>query len=432
VKRGAPVDVSGRADARAVDLSGRRLLAMRLGWVALAALVFGLDAAGVPYAYALYKSVCTRTACANEVSRITPGLLRELHDLGLSAGFFAAYNVAVLVGAVLVFATVAAVIFWRGPNDRMALFTSFTLLVFGGAAFASDIPDALAAAHPDFRLPTHVLYYFGQVCFLAFFYLFPDGRFVPRWTIWLMLLWALLFVPNAFFPSSPLNLLSGPLFFPVLVTAALAQAYRYRRVSSPAQRQQTKWVVFGGVVALLGFSAVIVLGNLIPALKHAGPVVRMVAAALIQGFIALVPVSIGVAILRSRLYDIDVVINRALVYGSLTAVLILAYAGVVVSLQYLIRTVTGQESPLAIVASTLAIAALFNPLRSRVQGFIDRRFYREKYDARRTLEAFSNRLRDETDLDGLSSHLLGVVKGTMQPEHVSLWLRESRAREVGR
>jgi hypothetical protein len=135
------------------------------------------------------------------------------------------------------------------------------------------------------------------------------------------------------------------------------------------------------------------------------------------------PIFTGIAIVRHRLYDIDLLINRTLVYGSLTATLVLVYIGSVVSLQAAVRVLTGQESTLAIVASTLAIAALFNPLRRRVQAFVDRRFYRSKYDAANTLEAFNARLRDETELDTLSDDVVGVVRETVQPAHVSLWLR---------
>jgi hypothetical protein len=135
------------------------------------------------------------------------------------------------------------------------------------------------------------------------------------------------------------------------------------------------------------------------------------------------PTSIGIAIVRYRLYDIDLIINRTLVYGSLTASLALIYFGSIVLLQRVFVGLTGEQSTLAVVACTLVIASLFNPLRRRIQNFIDRRFYRSKYDAAKTLEAFSAKLRDETDLDALSEDLVGVVRETMQPAHVSLWLR---------
>jgi len=136
-----------------------------------------------------------------------------------------------------------------------------------------------------------------------------------------------------------------------------------------------------------------------------------------------VPIAMGIAILRYRLYEIDLIINRTLVYGALTAILVLFYFGSVTALQYLFSLLTGQGNTLAIVASTLAIAALFNPLRRRIQGFIDHRFYRRKYDAAKTLEAFSSKLRDQTDLEKLSEDIVEVVDETMQPSHMSLWLR---------
>jgi len=139
--------------------------------------------------------------------------------------------------------------------------------------------------------------------------------------------------------------------------------------------------------------------------------------------LTIVPIALSVAVLRYRLYEIDLIINRTLVYGGLTAMLVGVYVGTIVVLQGVLRALTGHESQLAIVASTLVVAALFNPLRRRIQAFIDRRFYRRKYDAAKTLEAFSAKLRDETDLNALSDDLVGVVRETMQPTHVSLWLR---------
>jgi len=201
--------------------------------------------------------------------------------------------------------------------------------------------------------------------------------------------------------------------FAAVILSALSLVFRYRRASG-VERQQIKWfayaaVLFGGSLGFGGF-----LGQDLPGVWDA-----------LFETVTFIPlyVAVGVAILRYRLYDIDRIINRTLVYGLLTATLALFYFGSIVSLQAALRALTGQESTLAVVASTLAIAALFGPLRRRVQGFVDRRFYRRKYDAAKTLAAFNAWLRDETDLEALNGELVGVVRETMQPAHVSLWLR---------
>jgi hypothetical protein len=260
---------------------------------------------------------------------------------------------------------------------------------------------------------------------VLFFYLFPDGRFVPRWTRWLALVWIVgVMTPSTFFPSRFLPVFGHPLSYAFLgasiaCTTLFAQVYRYRRVSSPTQRQQTKWVVFGFAMALVGGSVVALLDLVVPQ----GVLASLVGTTSFYLFTLLIPLSIAVAVLRYHLYGIDTLINRTLVYGSLTVALVALYFAVIVVLQRLFVTLTGQKSTLAVVASTLLIAALFNVLRGRIQSFIDRRFYRRKYDARKTLETFSATLRDETNLDALSDDLVGVVRETMQPAYVSLWLR---------
>jgi hypothetical protein len=269
--------------------------------------------------------------------------------------------------------------------------------------------------------------------------LFPSGSPPSRW--W----WAFLAVVWGSgvleyfkaFPTSP-----GFAFFPEWLDALagltnivfqfclgvqfLALLASWRR-SGPVERLQLKWVVYGVTLAAATALVVeVVFANLVPVLYLPGTFVLSLA-------VVLIPAGMGVAMLRYRLYDIDLVINRTIVYGALTTSLVLLYVGGVVGLQYVFRLVAGGGSQLAVVASTLLIAALFNPLRRRIQSFIDRRFYRRKYDARKTLEAFGGTLRDETDLDVLGGDLVSVVRDTMQPEHVSLWLKPTteKAREDG-
>jgi hypothetical protein len=269
--------------------------------------------------------------------------------------------------------------------------------------------------------------------------LFPDGRLPsPRWrpVAWGVALgtaggvvgYALEAGPLVDFPqiANPYGV-DGPLVGMVgvagsivaagsMVASAVSLIVRLRHAGSE-QRQQIKWLAYGGAVVVGGIG----VGGLITLWSVPISIVTMSLSLL--GL----PVFTGIAIVRYRLYDIDVVINLTLVYGSLTAMLVALYFGGIVVLQRLFITLTGEKSTLAVVGSTLVIAALFNPLRRRIQSFIDRRFYRRKYDAAKTLEAFSAKLRDETDLDALSDDLVGVVRDTMQPAHVSLWLRPDRA-----
>jgi len=210
----------------------------------------------------------------------------------------------------------------------------------------------------------------------------------------------------------------------------IALFYRYRYASSPLQRQQTKWVIYGASVAGIIEVGLTMPLYLFPSLGQAGSFYQLVIAPAYILVVFIVPLSLGLAILRYRLYDIDLLINRTLVYGMLTVLLALVYVCLVIGLQSLVHLFTGQvsQSPVVIVASTLAIAALFQPLRYRIQRVIDRRFYRRKYDATKTLEAFSATLRNEVDLSQLREHLLAVVEETMQPASVWLWLRKPEGR----
>jgi uncharacterized membrane protein YhdT len=211
---------------------------------------------------------------------------------------------------------------------------------------------------------------------------------------------------------------------PLQIAAAVSLFLRLRRAGG-VERQQIKWFAYAGAATVGGATLAYFIPSVVDTptwFERAGFVLNVV-------FVPAVPVSVGIAILRYRLYDIDLLINRTLVYGTLTATLLAVYFGGVAASQAILRALTGheQQPQLAVVVSTLAIAALFNPLRRRIQAFIDRRFYRRKYDAASTLEAYSARLRDETDLGSLSEGLIGAGKETMQPEHVSLWLRSGTA-----
>jgi len=286
------------------------------------------------------------------------------------------------------------------------------------------------------QVPVQFLDQLGWVILLPFLFLtFPDGRFVPRWTRWLGLIWLVVSgwsIVQLFFSRStaeaerPTPALEVMVWLSIWVIGLSAQIYRYIRVSGPVQRQQTKWVVLGLAGAVLGIVGAIAISLVFPPadnLRRSGWAQLMVEPLLVSAGFLLLPLSLSFAILHSHLWNIDFLINRTLVYSTLTAALTLLYVGSVVVLQQLFRNFTGQESDLAFVASTVLFALLFSPLRCHIQVIIDRRFYRRKYDAQRVLAAFGAQLRAETNLDPLLRDLVYVVEDSLQPTHVSVWLR---------
>jgi hypothetical protein len=363
-----------------------------------------------------------------------------------------AVGAVAFLALILSFSTVGLLIATRQPQNPIG----WIMLVAGfalGANLLTSTYVELSLAQPQGRLPgTQWVAWFAQWNWVVGFapaltfllLLFPNGRLPSRrwhpagWlTVAAMVALGsgMAFTPGSFvdYPevTNPLGIALfggsvledggvGWLLLPAsVVLSASSIVVRFRRATGE-ERQQIKWFALAGAFAAGGWVAI----TLAYATDDGTENPLMVATQLLQllSFLGL-PLAVGIAVLKYRLYDIDLLINRTLVYGSLTATLVTLYFGGIILLQWLFVILTGQESTLAVVASTLVIAALFNPLRRRIQSFIDRRFYRRKYDVRKTLEAFSAQLREETDLNALSDDLVGVVRETMQPAHVSLWLR---------
>ena len=359
--------------------------------------------------------------------------------------------VPLVLSTAVPFATVGVIVASRRPYNPVGwLFIAFgtaAALRFTGSQYATYAllthPGSLPAG--DFMASFAVHLWHPALGFLVFsFLLFPHGRLPSR--RWLIVAWVsaiscvtalisgmleheflykytwpedLYFVKPLF--TGPIPDVAATVFWyssmailVMLFTSGASLVLRLRG-SVGEERQQLKWVVYSVAILAFAIPSTILVIITLQSLED----VRVFFAVLFP----LIPISVGIAILRYRLYDIDILINRTLVYGCLTAILIALYFGAVVLLQRVFVLLTDQQSTLAVVASTLLIAALFNPLRRLLQGFIDRRFYRRKYDAAKTLEAFSIKLRNETDLEALNNDLVGVVRETMQPAHVSLWLR---------
>lgn len=406
-------------------LRGVWLVLARIAWVIVSVLAVSLFVASIP-SYFAFLHVLNMTSYS--APQLTPGDVETLRRFGLSVDFYAWLDISVYVAILLVYVLVGLVLFWRKSDDRMALLASISLVLFP-VAFSSGLLGTLPAM---WLVPAEVVELLGDLSLGLFFFVFPSGRFVPRWSAILMAVWIVYWIVSLFFPNSPLA--NSWLFvFPlpgVVICMIVLQVYRYRRVSTPVQRQQTKWVITGFAFSFgpLVISLTLEFTLLTQIFQTSSLVITLIQ--LIFNLLLLIfPLSLGFAILRYRLWDIGVLINRTLVYGALTILLGFIYAGLVIGSQALLRGLISQTNNVAIVISTLAVAALVQPLRHRLQNLIDRRFYRRKYDSAKTVEAFSATLRNEVDLSRLREHLLTVVQETMQPAHVSLWLRKTEQEE---
>ena len=364
------------------------------------------------------------------------------------------YGLVTLSVLALAFSVVGAIIASRQPRNAIGWIFGGVGVTIGFSSFAGHYAEFWLASGFGRGVLGETAAWFSSWSWTLLVYLptsfllllFPDGRLPsPRWrpVAWCAVLGLIGFLAGYTLEPGPLEdfpeitnpygvdspileavAIAGAILASASMVASAISLIVRMRQAGRTERQQIKWLAYGGALAV----GVVFVGGVISVW------IGEVGYALTSIGLLGVPIFTGVAIARYRLYDIDIVINRTLVYGALTAALVAVYVGGVATLQALLRALTGQEQQpqLAIVVSTLAIAALFDILRRRIQSFIDRRFYRRKYNAAKTLEGFSSRLRDETDLKALNEDLVGVVRKTMQPEHVSVWLRSDTAsKKVG-
>jgi hypothetical protein len=400
------------------ELRGRVLALARAAWLVIAVFYIGAFVVTVPL---LLNETPDFTSTTQGVTHAE--FLAGLEQMGVASDSYIVFQQWASVALRLMYLALAVFLFWRKSADGMAILTSLLFLMFLGPF------DTLAQLNPLWLTVGEISALISTMLLILWFFVFPDGRFVPRRMRWLYLLvmttqvWRIL-QPEAYQQS--FALLVPVIFGGILI----AQVFCYRH-AGVAQRQQIKWVVFGIVagtlpLVLFGLYASAVLSNQPPLAQAIG--VSFWGGWLWYFFLFILPVSLTFAILRSRLFDIDVIIRKTLVYSVLTALLAMIYFGGVVLVQQLTRSITS-SSDLAIVVSTLVIAALFFPLQRRVQNAIDRRFYRRKYDAQKVLEQFAATVRDEVELDKLTAELINVVNETMQPKSVSVWLRDLNWKE---
>ncbi|EFH88181.1 hypothetical protein [Ktedonobacter racemifer] len=406
-----------RTDPR---LQGRVLLAARATWSAFALFNLVLFIINVFRPFGGTTTFCPLDfTCAP----YDESMLHALQLAHISLPTFETYlNIySIIYGLILL--SFSVLLFWRMSDQPIGWLTSFTFLLLAVSNLHGNSDDA----------PSSLLIFVGIIqdaglvllCEGFFFVTFPDGRFAPRWS-WIVGC-SLLIQSILFQLPFGLGVLNWP--FPLIIIELILAycspiallIYRYRRVFTPVQRQQTRWVIFGLVIYL----PLLFFGFFGSALFPDWGAYQVMLQFLPSLAFLIIPLSITIAIQRSRLWDIDVLINRALVYGPLTTIMALLYLGLVFGAQFLLVAFIGNNQDIIIVGSTLIVAILFQPLRQNIQNVIDRRFYRQKYDAQRTLQAFSTTLHQETDLSHLSEQIVAVVQQTLQPAHVSLWLLPS-------
>ncbi|MBO0792025.1 MAG: hypothetical protein J2P36_13910 [Ktedonobacteraceae bacterium] len=403
------------------QLSGRWLLLVRCVWIACALLLLANFVASIPAYYHLLNRVCpfpNQGQCTDASGQLAPVTIQLLANLHLSLSGYAAFFTTTDVLVSLVAWGVGLLIFWRKSAEPIGLLVSLLLVLLGAAGGSNTLLGAWAPAHPSFLLALllNVMEGAQWIGLGAFLLTFPTGRMTSSWS-WLILgCWITSFV-SSFTPWDFLGL-TGFLGFGGTFVVLI---YRYRRVFTAMQRQQTKWVIYTAVVGLSLLTISLNLSSIMPAtspFQLVFPTLTIVLPA------ALLYPGLGFAMLRYRLWDIDLIIKKTLAYAVLTSILALIYLGLIVSLQALAQALTRQsgENPVLIVASTLVIAALFQPLRRSIQAIIDRRFYRRQYDAQKTIDAFRLTLHAEVDVEQLCEHVVMVVQETMQPSQISFWL----------
>ena len=399
---------------------GRWLLLTRVIWIGITLLALGLYVASIPAAFASLHVLCTNahSVCSNN-GYITPGYVRALQALGFSLDTFATYEVALLIVFAVVYVTIGAVLFWHKSDDHMALFASLTLVTFPAAfnyAALSTLPSA-------WWLPSQFMILLGNCSLFLFFYLFPTGRFVPRWTIFLWVGAIVFWVVDGFFPTLPFrhSFLRNMLFLGFVGSLSLAQLYRYCRVSNTQQRQQTKWVVFSLSLGLGGFLGLHLSSAFFPLLLPPGPRTDVIISTAESLFLLFVPLSIGIAILRSRLFDIDSIINRTLVYGLLTVGVVVLYVLVVGYLGTLFRS---RDNVLISLVATGLIAVLFHPFRVFLQRGVNHLLYGQRDEPYTVITRLSQRLEGTVAPDAVLSTIVETVAQALKLPYVALLFKQ--------
>ena len=406
------------------QVHGSWLILMRTAWILVVSISLTISLADIPLEFRRLHRVCLGSSCEQQ---LTTGILQDLHHLNLSVDFFATYIIVLEFGSLFVWAAVALLIFRYRSNDRMALLVALFLVIFPAVQGVGS-PDAIAIAYPSLQILTISLDTLGWLSLLLFFSLFPNGRFAPGFMRVVVLVYALLNILGAFVANLPSTetltfLLGLPLLTLVVGIGLFSQLYRYRRVSNSLQRQQTKWVIYGVVIAVLLFSCLISLGKIIP--HRPGLVGFLIINTAIYSGELLIPLSIAFSVLHYRLYDIDIIINRTLVYGLLTASVIGLYALVVGTLGTLFQA---QGDFLISLLAAGLVAVVFQPLRLRLQYGVNRLLYGERDTPGKVISRLGQRLENTLAPDAVLPTIVETVAQALKLPYTAITLKQGEGR----
>ncbi|GLV54514.1 hypothetical protein KDH_13610 [Dictyobacter sp. S3.2.2.5] len=398
------------------NLSGTPLRLARITWLVVALLILVLFCIRLPFTYADSFIICRSGDCLQS-GRLTLEKVQEVQSLGMSVQLYATIFIFVsLIILQLGYIFIGIFIFWRAwhkNHEPIVLITSLALISFGGIFSAFDPVTPLPPFVHGLSL---IMSFLGNCCIGLFFYLFPGGRFEPRWTRWLALAWIIYWAINNLLLNSFLssNGMVGFLFLPLVGSAIAVQVYRYLRISTPAQRQQTKWVVFGLSLALGGFIASLLILTTFPFGMTFGNV-------LLYAFLLALPVSIAIAVLRSHLWDIDILINRTLVYIALTACVVLVYILVVVLLGTVLQT--SGNLFISLLATGL-VAVIFQPLRLRLQAAVNRLMFGERDTPYTVISRLGQRLEATLAVDAILPTIVETVAQALKLPYAAITLKQ--------
>ena len=391
-------------------------------WVIVVGLVLALFIASLPTYGAFLHTLTTGVVVDLNGGQLTQQGVRDLHALGLSVDFYVIYHLVLNALFLLGFVTIGGLLFWRKASDPIAWLASFVLI---SAPFG--ILFQLTTLPPAWSLLVHGLDFADSLGLGLLFYQFPSGRFVPLWTRWLLIGWVIHAGITDFLPVPSLYFFSNGLFFVLLLSLITVQVYRYRRVSTPLQRQQTRWVVYGFTMAMVGFLGVIIPGTFFPSFFQPGTIAYFVGATALPLFLLCIPLSIGIAILRFRLWDIDLIINRTLVYGGLSASIVGMYILVVGYLGALFRT---SGNLLIELLATSLVAVLFQPLRVWLQRGVNRLLYGERDEPYAVVTRLSQRLEGTLASEAILPTIVQTVAQALKLPYVAISFQQGDGESI--